>query len=40
MIYDFTITTGKGESLNLSDYKGTVNHGSKHSYRMWLYTAI
>ena len=24
MIYDFTITTGKGESLNLSDYKGKV----------------
>ena len=24
MIYDFTITTGKGEQLNLADYKGKV----------------
>ena len=24
MIYDFTITTGKGETLNLADYKGKV----------------
>ena len=24
MIYDYTITTGKGEELNLSDYKGKV----------------
>ena len=24
MIYDYTITTGKGESLNLADYKGKV----------------
>ena len=24
MIYDYTITTGKGEQLNLSDYKGKV----------------
>ena len=23
-IYDFTITTGKGEQLNLADYKGRV----------------
>ncbi|MBR0129822.1 MAG: glutathione peroxidase, partial [Firmicutes bacterium] len=24
MIYDFTITTGEGEALNLADYKGKV----------------
>ena len=24
MIYDYTITTGKGETLNLADYKGKV----------------
>ena len=24
MIYDYTITTGKGEQLNLADYKGKV----------------
>ena len=24
MIYDYTVTTGKGEQLNLSDYKGKV----------------
>ena len=24
MIYDYTVTTGKGEELNLSDYKGKV----------------
>ena len=24
MIYDFTITTGKGETLSLADYKGKV----------------
>ena len=24
MIYDYSITTGKGEKLNLSDYKGKV----------------
>ena len=24
MIYDFTITTGKGEQLNLADYRGKV----------------
>ena len=24
MIYDYTVTTGKGEALNLSDYKGKV----------------
>ena len=24
MVYDYTITTGKGEELNLSDYKGKV----------------
>lgn len=24
MIYDYSITTGKGEELNLSDYKGKV----------------
>ena len=24
MIYDFTVTTGKGEALNLADYRGKV----------------
>ena len=24
MIYDYTVTTGKGEQLNLSDYKGKI----------------
>ena len=24
MIYDYTLTTGKGEPLNLQDYKGKV----------------
>ena len=24
MIYDYTVTTGKGEALNLADYKGKV----------------
>ena len=24
MIYDYTITTGKGETVNIADYKGKV----------------
>ena len=24
MIYDYTVTTGKGETLNLADYRGKV----------------
>ena len=24
MIYDYAVTTGKGETLNLADYKGKV----------------
>ena len=29
MIYDYTITTGKGETLNLADYKGKVINGGR-----------
>ena len=33
MIYDYTLTTGKGEELKLSDYKGKLGN---HRLRAWL----